>query len=120
MPQPMPLQQSPQAQYPAGPPVPPQGPAPAAWQNAGAPQGGYNGGGQAKPDRRPEYQQAGWYRLTVPFPKKGRFDGLTAQYGMRKGRPTEGGQFSFNSADKSWYVDPQYAGAFGEFSPLPA
>jgi hypothetical protein len=39
---------------------------------------------------------------------------------MRKGRPSEGGQFSFNKADKSWYVDPQYAGCFPQFSPVPA
>jgi hypothetical protein len=43
-----------------------------------------------------------------------------AQYQMRKGRPSEGGQVSFNKADKSWYVDPQYAGAFGQFTPMPA
>jgi hypothetical protein len=68
----------------------------------------------------PEFQQNGWYRLTVPYPKKGAFDAVVQQYGMRKGRPTEGGAVSFNKADKSWYVSPQYAGAFGEFSPMPA
>jgi hypothetical protein len=68
----------------------------------------------------PEYQQNGWYRLNVPFQKKGAFDGIVAQYQVRKGRPTEGGSLSFNKADKSWYVSPQVAGAFGEFSPMPA
>jgi hypothetical protein len=97
----------------AGPPAPPAPPA-QQW-------GGQQGGGQRQArDNRPEFQQAGWYRLSVPFPKKGEFDGLTSQYQMRKGRPTEGGQFSFNGADKSWYVDPQYAGGFGQFSPVPA
>jgi hypothetical protein len=113
-------------QAPGMPTPPPFGPnvsvpqAPGFQAPPAPPQGGFNGGGQAKPDRRAEYQQAGWYRLNVPFPKKGQFDGLTAQYQMRKGRPSEGGQFSFNSADKSWYVDPQYAGAFGQFTPMPA
>lgn len=68
----------------------------------------------------PEYQQNGWYRLNVPFQKKGAFDGIVAQYQVKKGRPTEGGSLSFNKADKSWYVSPQIAGAFGEFSPMPA
>lgn len=68
----------------------------------------------------PEYQQNGWYRLNVPFQKKGAFDGIVAQYQVRKGRPTEGGSLSFNKADKSWYVSPQVAGAFGEFAPVPA
>jgi hypothetical protein len=108
----MPLPQSPQAQYPVGPPVPPQGPAPAQWQNAGAP--------AAVQNNAPEFQQNGWYRLNVPYPKKGQFDGIVAQYGMRKGRPTEGGLVSFNKADKSWYVAPSHAGAFGDFSPMPA
>jgi hypothetical protein len=74
----------------------------------------------AAPQTPPEYGQAGWYRLNVPFKQKGTFDGITAQYQMRKGRPSEGGQFSFNKADKSWYVDPQYAGCFPQFSPVPA
>lgn len=74
----------------------------------------------AAPQTSPEYAQAGWYRLNVPFKQKGVFDGIAAQYQMRKGRPSEGGQFSFNKADKSWYVDPQYAGAFQQFSPMPA
>lgn len=68
----------------------------------------------------PEFQQSGWYRLNVPFKQKGAFDGIVAQYQMRKGRPTEGGQVSFNKADKSWYVDPNYAGAFQQFTPVPA
>lgn len=85
-----------------------------------------NPGFQAPPappavqNNAPEFQQNGWYRLTVPYPKKGAFDAVVAQYQMRKGRPTEGGAVSFNKADKSWYVSPQYAGAFGEFSPMPA
>lgn len=68
----------------------------------------------------PEYQQNGWYRLNVPFQKKGTFDAIVAQYQVKKGRPTENGSLSFNKADKSWYVSPQVAGAFGEFSPMPA
>lgn len=74
----------------------------------------------------PEFQQNGWYRLTVPFkpqganPGKPAFDGIVAQYQLRKGRPTEGGQLSFNKADKSWYVSPDVAGAFPMFSPVPA
>lgn len=74
----------------------------------------------------PEFQQNGWYRLTVPFkpqganPGKPGFDGIVAQYQLRKGRPTEGGQLSFNKADKSWYVSPDVAGAFPQFSPVPA
>jgi hypothetical protein len=112
--QPMPLPQSPQAQYPAGPPVPPQGPAPAQWQNAGAP------APQAGPQNQ-EYRNAGWYRLDVPFPKKGQFDGIVAQYQLRKGRPSEGGSYSFNSkGEKAWYVSPEVAGAFPMFSPVPA
>jgi hypothetical protein len=74
----------------------------------------------AAPQAATEYAQSGWYRLNVPFPKKGEFDGITRQYGMRKGRPSEGGQFSFHKDTKSWYVDPQYAGAFPQFSPVPA
>jgi hypothetical protein len=74
----------------------------------------------AAPQVSQEYAQNGWYRLNVPFKQKGVFDGLTAQYGMQKGRPSEGGHFSFQKADKSWYVHPQYAGAFGQFSPMPA
>lgn len=110
----MPLPQSPQAQYPAGPPVPPQGQPPAAWQNAGAP------AAPAGPQNQ-EYRNAGWYRLDVPFPKKGQFDGIVAQYGMQKGRPSEGGSYSFNSkGEKAWYVSPDFAGAFPMFSPVPA
>jgi hypothetical protein len=105
------LPQAPQAQYPAGPPALPQGQAPAAWQNAGAP--------QQQPSQ--EYRQAGWYRLMVPFPKKGEFDGICAQYQLRKGRPTEpGGQYSFQKADKSWYVAPDVVGCFPMFNPMPA
>jgi hypothetical protein len=112
--QPMPLPQSPQAQYPVGPPVPPQGPAPAQWQNAGAP------APPAGPQNQ-EYRNAGWYRLDVPFPKKGQFDGIVAQYQLRKGRPSEGGSYSFNSkGEKAWYVSPEVAGAFPMFSPVPA
>jgi hypothetical protein len=96
-----------------GAPVPPPAP----------PQGGYNnGGGQQRQarDNTPEFQQNGWYALNVPYPKKGSFDAICAQYQMKKGRPTEGGQYSFNGANKTWYVHPQYAGAFGDFSPVPA
>jgi hypothetical protein len=39
---------------------------------------------------------------------------------MRKGRPSEGGNFSFHKDTKAWYVDPQFAGAFPQFSPVPA
>jgi hypothetical protein len=112
--QPMPLPQAPQAQYPAGPPVPNQGQAPAQWQNAGAPPQ------QAGPQNQ-EYRNAGWYRLDVPFPKKQQFDGIVAQYGMQKGRPSEGGSYSFNSkGEKAWYVSPQFASIFPMFSPVPA
>lgn len=111
---------------PPGTPVPPPPPAPgvpgqapAAWQNAGAPVPPPPAP-PAQAQTSPEYAQYGWYRLSVPFKSKGAFDGIVAQYQMRKGRPTEGGQLSFNKADKSWYVDPQYAGAFGQFSPVPA
>jgi hypothetical protein len=74
----------------------------------------------------PEFQAGGWYRLTVPFkpqgsnPGKPGFDGIVTQYQLRKGRPSEGGQLSFNKADKSWYVSPEVAGAFPQFSPVPA
>lgn len=117
---------------PAGPPAPPafpQGPpapggvpgtAPAAWQNAGAPTPPPAPAAPAGPSNA-EYAQAGWYRLDVPFPKKGQFDGICAQYQMKKGRPSEGGSYSFNSkGEKAWYVHPQYAGAFPMFSPVPA
>lgn len=108
--QPVPLPQAPQAQYPAGPPATPTNPGPAAWQNAGAPA-----------PQNQEYRNAQWYRLDVPFPKKGQFDGICAQYQLRKGRPSEGGQFSFNSkGEKAWYVSPEVAGAFPMFSPVPA
>jgi hypothetical protein len=113
MPQPPALPQAPQAQYPVGPPALPQGQAPAAWQNAGAPQ-------QQGPQNA-EYKNAGWYRLDVPFQKKGQFDGICAQYGMTKGRPSEGGTYSFNNkGEKAWYVAPSMAGAFPMFSPMPA
>lgn len=111
--QPVPLPQAPQAQYPVGPPVPPQGPAPAQWQNAGAPP-------QQGPQNQ-EYKNAQWYRLDVPFPQKGKFDALVAQYGMQKGRPSEGGSYSFNSkGEKAWYVSPQFVTVFPMFSPVPA
>lgn len=93
----------PQAPGYQAPPTMPAPPAPPAVQN-----------------NAPEFQQNGWYRLNVPFPKKGAFDAIVTQYGMQKGRPTEGGAVSFNKADKSWYVSPQYAGAFQQFSPVPA
>lgn len=112
---------------PPGAPVPPPPPAPgvpgqapAAWQNAGAPALPPPPPAPVAQDNSAEYRQAGWYRVNVPYPKKATFDGIVTQYQMRKGRPTEGGQLSFNKADKSWYVDPQYAGAFGQFSPVPA
>jgi hypothetical protein len=74
----------------------------------------------------PEFQQNGWYKLTVPFrpqgsnPGKPGFYGIVQQYQLRKGRPSEGGQLSFNKADKSWYVSPEVAGCFPQFSPVPA
>ncbi|MFF6988336.1 hypothetical protein [Streptomyces sp. NPDC010273] len=71
-------------------------------------------------NRGTEYAGAGWYRLNVPFKSKAAFDGIVAQYQMRKGRPSEGGNLSFNKDDKSWYVSPEYAGAFNQFSPMPA
>lgn len=103
-----PVPPAPAGAVPPPPPVPgvpvppPPPPAPAVQNNAA------------------EYQGSGWYRLNVPFRSKAAFDGIVAQYQLRKGRPTEGGQLSFNKADKSWYVDPQYAGAFSQFTPVPA
>jgi hypothetical protein len=87
----------------AGVPAPPPPPPAPVVQNRGA-----------------EYAGAGWYRLNVPFKSKAAFDGIVAQYQLRKGRPSEGGHLSFNKDDKSWYVDPGYAGAFAQFSPVPA
>jgi hypothetical protein len=111
----------PQGNFNAPPPVPGvPGQAPAPWQNVGAP---------AAPPAPPaapqaqnaEYRNAGWYRLDVPFPKKAEFDRICAEYQMRKGRPSEGGSFSFNSkGEKAWYVAPNYAGCFPQFSPVPA
>lgn len=96
----------------AGPPAPPAqwAPPPAA----------------AAAQASPEYQQHGWYKLTIPFkpqgnnPGKPAFDQVMQQYNFRKGRPTEGGQVSFQKADKSWYCSPEIAGAFPMFSPVPA
>lgn len=86
-------------------------PAPAAYPAPPAQQGPNNA----------EYRNAGWYRLDVPFPKKGQFDGIVAQYQLRKGRPSEGGSYSFNSkGEKAWYVSPEVAGCFPMFSPMPA
>jgi hypothetical protein len=122
-------------QVPATPTPPPFGPnvsvpqAPGFQGNQGftpppaPPQGGFNGGGQQKQarDNTPEFQQNGWYALNVPFPQgKKQFDAICAQYGMQKGRPTEGGSYSFNGANKTWYVSPQFAGAFQQFQPVPA
>lgn len=107
--------QQPAQQFPGAP-----GTAPAAWQNAGAP------APAAVQDNTAEYRQAGWYKLIVPFkpqggnPGKPAFDALVAQYGMRKGRPTEGGQVSFNKANTSWHIAPEAIAAFGQFSPVPA
>lgn len=96
----------PQAPGYQGPPVPP--PLPAA---PVAP---------AQPQTSPEFQQAGWYKMSVPFKQKATFDGLVAQYQLRKGRPSEQGQVSWNKADKHWYVAPEVAGAFAQFNPVPA
>lgn len=90
----------------AGPPAPP-----AQWAPPPA---------TAAPATSPEYQQNGWYKLTVPWPKKDEMAGIVAQYQLRKGRPSEGGKVSWNKADKSWYVAPDVAGAFPQFSPVPA
>lgn len=118
---------------PAGAPALPQAPGvptpPPFGPNVSVPQApGFQGnpGFQAPPappavqDNAPEFRQNSWYRLTVPFPKKGAFDAIVAQYQMKKGRPSEGGLVSFNKADKSWYVAQSHAGAFGDFSPMPA
>jgi len=119
---------------PAGAPAAPQAPGvptpPPFGPNVSVPGApGFQGGAPAMPappappavqNNAPEFQQNGWYRLNVPFPKKGAFDAIVAQYQMKKGRPTEGGLVSFNKADKSWYVAPSHAGAFGDFSPMPA
>ncbi|MEV4228101.1 hypothetical protein AB0J81_13570, partial [Streptomyces bobili] len=97
--------------------------------NVSVPQApGFQGGGgfpappapPAVQDNAPEFKANGWYRLVVPYPKKGAFDAVVTQYGMKKGRPSEGGLVSFNKADKSWYVAQSHAGAFGDFSPMPA
>jgi hypothetical protein len=110
-------------QVPATPTPPPFGP------NVSVPQApGYQGGPAVPPppappavqNNAPEFQQNGWYRLNVPYPKKNAFDAIVQQYQMKKGRPTEGGLVSFNKADKSWYVAPSHAGAFSDFSPVPA
>lgn len=114
---------------PAMPPPQPAGSAPAAWQNAGAPPAAPipapPQGQWAPPVQAPsEYTQHRWLRLDVPFPKKGEFEAICNQYQMRKGRPTEGGQYSFNKGDragvKGWHVAPDYAGAFPMFNPVPA
>ena len=90
----------------AGPPAPPAMPAAPA------------------PQAPNEYADNGWYRVNVPFQKKGEFEAICTQYQMRKGRPSEGGQYSFNKGDrygvKGWHVHPQYAGAFPMFTPIPA
>lgn len=112
---------APQQQFaPAGPNYNPQlpppgqpGQAPAAWQNAGAPPQ------QQFVPQGPQLPQ-GWYKLNVPFPQKGAFDAIVAQYGIRKGDPGRGGQVSFQKATKSWYCAPEVAQAFGQFSPVPA
>lgn len=62
----------------------------------------------------------GWYRLTVPFPKKPQFDGIVQQYGIVKGDPGRGGQVSFQKASKSWYCAPEVAQVFAQFQPVPA
>jgi len=128
---------------PAGAPVPPQGmpqvpgaPTPPPFgpnvSVPGAP--GFQGGAPAMPAppvapappaqpavQNQEYRNAGWYRLDVPFPKKAEFDRICAEYQMRKGRPSEGGSYSFNSkGEKAWYVAPSHAGVFPMFSPMPA
>lgn len=118
---------------PAGAPVAPQTPGvptpPPFGPNVSVPAApGFQGNqGFAPPPAAPagpqnaEYKNAGWYRLDVPFPKKGQFDGIVAQYQLRKGRPSEGGSYSFNSkGEKAWYVSPEVAGAFPMFSPMPA
>jgi hypothetical protein len=86
------------------------------------PQGGFGGGqAQGPRDNTPEFQQNGWYALTVPFPVgKKQFDGICQQYQLKKGRPAEGGTFSFNGTNKTWYVSPQVAGCFPMFNPMPA
>lgn len=102
-----PAQQFPQAaqQFPGQP-----GQAPAPWQNAGAP--AFQPSGPSLPP--------GWYKLNVPFPQKGAFDGIVAQYGIRKGNPGGGGQVSFQKEAKSWYCSPEVVGAFSQFSPMAA
>ncbi|MFG3509688.1 hypothetical protein ACGF5F_29770 [Streptomyces sp. NPDC047821] len=108
-------------QAPAGMPVPPPpgvpGTAPAAWQNVGAPP---PPAPPAAPQASPEYRQAGWYRLSVPYPQKSQFDAIVAQHQLRKGRPSEGGQLSWNKAEKSWMAAPDIAGYFQQFNPVPA
>lgn len=102
MPQQYPPQFAPQA----------PGSAPAPWQNGGAPQGQFGGGGVQLPP--------GWYKLNVPFPQKGAFDGIVQQYNIQKGDPSRGGQVSFQKATKSWYCAGEVVQAFAQFSPVPA
>lgn len=84
-------------------------------------QGQWGGQQQGPRDNTPEFQQNGWYALTVPFPVgKKQFDGICAQYQLKKGRPAEGGSFSFNGTNKTWYVAPAVAGVFPMFNPVPA
>lgn len=89
-----------------------------AWQQAGAP---------AAPPQQwaPPAQQGaqvpqGWYKLTVPFPQKGAFDAIVAQYSFTKGDPGRGGQVSWQKAVKSWYCSPEIAQAFAQFNPVVA
>lgn len=84
-----------------------------SWQQAGALQQ-QNGGYQPNPVPQ------GWFKLNVPFPQKGAFDAIVQQNGFRKGDPNNGGQLSWQKERKSWYCAPEVAGAFQQFSPVPA
>ncbi len=122
----LPAPQAPQGQFPpqGGVNYSPQTPAPnqpypgqPAWQQAGAPQAPQQQWGGA-----PQGAQVpqGWYKLTVPFPQKGAFDAIVAQYNFTKGDPARGGQVSWQKAVKSWFCAPEVAQAFAQFNPVVA
>lgn len=123
--QPVPLPQSPQAQYPQ--PVqqyPGQpGTAPAQWQNVGAPpvnqQSQQQWGQQQQQGERPAYPAPqGWYRMQA---NKQQADATAGQYGIPKGNPNKGGKYNFFSAPvKAWYCAPDVVGAFQQYNPVPA
>lgn len=103
-----------------------------AWQQAGAPQvpqqggwqgqqqgqqGGWNNGGGSA-GKTPYPAPQGWLRTTASKPQ---MEALAAQYQIPKGNPSKGGKWNFFGAPaKGWYVAPDVAGAFAQYSPVPA